>query len=320
MRHRLLAGALCALAACSTTTSVVSSTTTAPPTTSSAVTTTTAPPATSGPTTTANSFPVTVGSVTIPSRPSRIVSLAPTTTEMLFAIGAGPQVVAVDDQSNYPPDAPHSKLSGYQPNIEAIAAYNPDLVVVSNDLNGVVAGLKTLKIPVLVELAASTLDDSYREIIELGDATGNGANAADEVASMKEKIASIVASVPSRPLHYYLELDNTYYSVTSKTFIGALYSLIGLVNIADAADKQGSGYPQLSAEYIVHANPDVIFLADTKCCQENAASVAARPGWSTLSAVRDGSVVALDDDIASRWGPRTPDLLAAVATAVSKVP
>jgi iron complex transport system substrate-binding protein len=250
------------------------------------------------------------------------VSLSPTATEMLFAMGAGGQVVAVDDQSNYPPEAPHSNLSGFQPNVEAIAADNPDLVVVSNDTNGIVASLKTLKIPVLVEPAATTLDDSYHQIAELGDATGNGGGAATEITSMKDKISSIVSSIPKRstPLRYYHELDNTYYSVTSKTFIGAIYTLVGLVNIADAADKQGSGYPQLSAEYIVNANPDFVFLADTKCCQQNAASVAARPGWSTLSAVRNGRVVALDDDIASRWGPRTPDLLAAVAAVLEKVP
>lgn len=327
MRRPLLAGALCALACCSSSAKVVSSTTTAA-STSAVLGTTVAPtttltPTTAAPTTTeANPFPITIGAVTIASRPGRIVSLSPTATEMLFAMGAGPQVVAVDDQSNYPPEAPHSSLSGFQPNIEAIAADNPDLVVVSNDTNGVVAGLKTLKIPVLVEAAASTLDDSYHQIIELGDATGNSAAAAAEVASMKDKIASTIASVAKRttPLRYYHELDNTYYSVTSKTFIGAIYSLLGLANIADAADKQGSGYPQLSAEYIIDANPDLIFLADTKCCQQDGASVATRPGWSTLTAVRDGTVVALDDDIASRWGPRTPDLLAEVATALAKVP
>ena len=285
MRRSLVAGALFALAACSSTATVSSST-------------------------------------TLAARPTRIVSLSPTATEMLFAMGAGPQVVAVDDQSNYPPEAPHSKLSGFEPNIEAIAVEKPDLVIVSTDTNGVVKGLTTLKIPVLVEPAAATLDDSYHEISELGTATGNIAGAAAEASSMKNKIAAIVASAPRRAtsLRYYHELDNTYYSATSKTFIGALYSLVGLANIADAADQQGSGYPQLSAEYIVKANPDLIFLADTKCCQQNATTLAARPGWSTLSAVHNGAVVALDDDIASRWGPRTPDLLAAIVAAVVKTP
>ena len=332
MRRSLLAGTVIALVACgSTTTSsttlphVSAATSNTPEVTSAArggsstaEVTSTVPAGTS----TTNAFPVTIGSVTITSRPTRVVSLSPTATEMLFAMGAGPQVVAVDDQSNYPANLPPNKLSGLQPNVEAIAAINPDLVVISYDPNGLAKGLTALKIPVLAEPAAASLDDSYSQIEQLGAATGNGAGAADEVATMKSRIATLVGSVHTRPtpLRYYYELDNTYYSVTAKTFIGALYSLAGLVDIADAADTQGSGYPQLSAEYIIKANPDLIFLADTKCCQQNATTVAARPGWATLTAVHDNEVVALDDDVASRWGPRTPDLLAAIVAALTKLP
>ena len=115
---------------------------------------------------------------------------------------------------------------------------------------------------------------------------------------------------------YYYELDDTYYSVTSDTFIGAVLGELGMKNIADAAKGASSGYPQLSAEYIVQANPDLILLADTKCCGQDAEKVAKRPGWQDLTAVQDGGVVELDDDVASRWGPRIADLLQQVGDAV----
>ncbi len=267
-------------------------------------------------------FPATAGGVTLAQRPTRIVSLSPTTTEMLFAIGAGSQVTAVDDQSDYPSSAQRTKLSGYKPNAEAIAAENPDLVVISEDTANIKAQLGKLKIPVYQAPAAKTLDDSYAEMTDLGTLTGHQGEAATQVASEKDAIDKIVKQVPARakPLTYYYELDPTFYSVTSKTFIGSLLAKLGLVNIADPADKQATGYPQLSAETIVKANPDLIFLADTKCCGQSPTTVAKRPGWSGVTAVSKSQVVGLDDSVASRWGPRVVDLLRAVADAVGKVP
>ena len=252
----------------------------------------------------------------------RIVSLSPAATETLFEIGAGKQVVAVDDQSNYPADAPKTKLSGYEPNIEAIAGYSPDLVVVADDTKKISTQLGQLGIKTLVALPPTTLDGAYEQIAQLGEATGREDEAAELVDGMKKRIADLASGVEKRakPLTYYHELDNTLYSVTSKTFVGQLYALAGLQNIADAADKSGGGYPQLSAEYIVKADPDLVFLADTKCCAQNAATFAKRPGFARLKAVGRGSVIALDDDIASRWGPRIVDLLAAVVKAVEAVP
>ena len=250
--------------------------------------------------------------------PQRIVSLSPTATEDLFAVGAGKQVVAVDDQSNYPASAPKSKLSGYTPNAEAIAAYKPDLVVVSFDGNHIVEALGKLKIPVLVEPTASTLADAYAQITALGKATGHQAKAAAVVSGMTKKIGAIVATVPrsSPPLTVYHELEPDLYSVTSKTFIGRIYRMLGLKDIADAADKTGSGYPKLSNEYIVSADPSLIVLADTLCCGQTVAKLDARPGWKTIAAVTDGGVVPVSDDIASRWGPRIVDFVQAIASKV----
>jgi iron complex transport system substrate-binding protein len=264
-------------------------------------------------------FPVTVhgtnGSLTIPAQPRHVVSLSAADTEILFAIGAGPQVVAVDDQSNYPRGVPATRLSSYKPNAEAIAGYAPDLVVLSNDQNGIVGALAKLKIPTLLMTAPQTLDDSYGQYTTLGAATGHAGEAAKEVQAVKARIAAAAASVPkpARPLRVYHELEQDYYSATSKTFIGSIYSLFGLQDIADSAKGAESGYPQLSAEYVVQAAPDIIVLADTKCCGQTAATVAKRPAFSTVPAVKEGKILAADDDIVSRWGPRTADFAELVA-------
>ena len=266
-------------------------------------------------------FPVTLdspgGKVVLDQRPERIVSMSPTATEMLFAIGAGGQVVAVDSNSNYPEEAPKTDLSAYQPNIEAIAGYKPDLVVYSDDPGELAAGLGKLAIPALAQPAATRLDDTYAQLDQLGRATGHVAEAGQLTATMRAEIQKIAsADRPERPLTYYHELDKNLYSATSKTFIGQLYAQLGMENIADAADKESTGYPQLSAEYLVKADPDLIFLADTKCCGQTARTVAARDGWGDLTAVKTGGVVELDDDVASRWGPRVVDFLKTVAAKV----
>jgi iron complex transport system substrate-binding protein len=272
-------------------------------------------------------FPVTVTvdgtDTTIDARPEAIVSLSPTATEMLFAIGAGDQVVAVDDFSNFPEEAPTTDLSGFDPNVEAIIAYEPDLVILSGDRNDVVGSLAAVDVPTIVLSAADTFDDTYTQIEVLGAATGNVGDAAEVVANVQTDIEDLVADLPERdePLTYYHELDDTLYSVTSQTFIGEIYALAGLENVADAAEgaADAGGYPQLSAEFLVDADPDLIFLADTKCCGQDAGTVAARPGWSELSAVQAGNIVELDDDIASRWGPRIVDFLEAIVEAVAEV-
>jgi iron complex transport system substrate-binding protein len=169
--------------------------------------------------------------------------------------------------------------------------------------------------------AAATLDDTYTQIEQLGAVTGRVGEAAELVSQMQTEIDDIVASTPpaEAPLSFYHELDDTYFSADSTTFIGEIYALLGLQNIADRAEAGDSGgFPQLSAELIVSADPDLIFLADTKCCGQTAETVAARDGWGSMSAVVNGNVIEMDDDIASRWGPRVVDYLAAVAAAVQR--
>jgi iron complex transport system substrate-binding protein len=272
----------------------------------------------------AGAFPVTVtaanGSVHLTKQPGAILSLSPSATEMLYAIGAGSQVKGVDSDSNYPPQAPRTKLSGFTPNIEAIAAEKPDLVVVSNDAATLTKKLSAFHIPVLSLPAPANVGGVYSEFDQLGEATGHERQAQNEVAALRGQIRAIVAAAPhhSKPLSYYYELDQTFYSVTSDTFIGKLLGLLGMKSIADSAKGAAAagGYPQLSAEYVVKANPDFIILADTVCCHQTATTVAARPGWSGMTAVTSRHVIMLNDDIASRWGPRVINLLRTVLAAI----
>jgi iron complex transport system substrate-binding protein len=305
------------VAAC--TTAAVDPTTTTTP--QSTTITTGVPPTTV--TTLDPRFPVTVqadnGAVTIGNRPARIVSLSAVATEMLFEIGAGPQVLAVDKQSNYPAEAPATDLDGFTPNLEAILAYDPDLVVIAYDPGDLVSGLEAVDIPVIFFNAAPDIASVYTQIEALGAATGN-VEAADEVnEAIESDLSEIVAEVgdDGSGMTFYHEIDSNLYTVTSGTFFGQIYRLFGMVNIADEADD-GSGYPQLSAEYVVLADPQIIFLANS-LYGESAATVASRPGWEVMSAVRNGAIVELDSDVASRWGPRIVDFAREVADAIDEL-
>jgi cobalamin transport system substrate-binding protein len=247
--------------------------------------------------------------------PHRIISLSPTVTEDLFAIGAGKQVIAVDNQSNYPKRAPRTSLSGYSPNVEAIAKYHPDLVFISYNPNNFASQLRKLGIKVKFEAAADDLKQAYTEILGIGRLTGHTRGAKAVVRSMRTHLAAIVRSVPTtrRHLRVYHELDPTYYSATSSTFVGSVYKLFGFRDIADGAGGTGGGYPQLSAEYIIAQDPQIIVLADTRCCGQSYSTVAARPGWSSITAVQHHRVFAANDDVASRWGPRIVQFARSVA-------
>jgi iron complex transport system substrate-binding protein len=274
-------------------------------------------------TTAAAAFPVTVtadnGEIEIPAEPERIVSLSPSLTEMLFAMDAGDQVVAVDKSSNYPQGTPMTDMSGFSPNVEAIGGYSPDLVVLSRDKDGAAAALSQLGIPTLVLSSADDLDQVYDEISTLGDATGHPDEAADLVDDMRSDIDAAVADLPQRdePLTYFYEVSDDYFSATSDSFIGSVLGLAGLRSIADGVDDAAGGFPQLTAEYVLDQDPDYVFISHAGATSTDLAAITSRPGWAELQAVQEGHVVLLDDDLASRWGPRVVDLLEAVIAALT---
>ena len=248
----------------------------------------------------------------------RIVSLSPTATEVLFAIGAGDHVIGVDQFSNYPAetaDVETTGLDSWTINVEAIAALEPTMIFMQS--NEAAEAFRTLGIEVIENDAAVDFDGVYAQIEQTGAAVDRVAEAAELVLQMQTDIDALVGALPDvSGQTFYHELTPDYYSATSSTFIGEVYGLFGLVNIADAADPDGFGFPQLSEEYIVDTDPNFVFLADTLCCGESVDTVSARPGWEGLQAVTGGNVVELNDDIVSRWGPRVVDFIAVIAGAI----
>jgi iron complex transport system substrate-binding protein len=255
--------------------------------------------------------------------PKRIISLSPSATETLFAIGAGSQVIAVDDLSNYPSKAPISKLSAFSPNVEALLNYKPDLIILNADATKateVKTALEKLNIKVFLERAPLDLSQAYLEITALGRATGKLSGAQTVVSEMKSKIsAAVKRGKVSKKVTFFHELDNTLYSATSDSFIGKVYRDFNLANIADpAATADSAGYPQLQSEYIIKANPRIVFLSDAQY-GESIATLSKRAGWNGIAAIKSKNVVLLPEDIPSRWGPRLVDFYECISTALSNV-
>jgi iron complex transport system substrate-binding protein len=275
----------------------------------------------------ATKYPLTVkfGGYTtkIAKKPIKIISLSPSATEILYAIGAKSQILAVDNLSNYPAGAPVSEISAFEPSVEAILAKKPDLVLLSIDSTKapqIRSALLQLGIPVLMEKAPATLQDVYAENTLLGKVTDRADGAAKLNSSMAKSIKDVLAKAKkSSKIRIFHEIDDTYYSATSNTFIGKVFKDFGVVNIADAASgADSSGYPQLSSEYLLKSDPQVIFLADAQY-GVTSESVSKRAGWSQISAVKNKKIVELPADVPSRWGPRLVDFYKLIGASLAKV-
>jgi len=256
------------------------------------------------------------GVTDISSRPERIAALSATHVEMLFAIGAGPQVFAGDLFSTYPTadTARLELIDSFNLNIEAVVTLEPDLVILSFDASGWVEALAAVDIPVLLFGTAPDMKTVYDQIVALGTAVDREVEADALVTAMESQISAIVSDVASDAagMTFYHESDPfSFYTPNSSSFIGSLYALLGMTNIADEApDEFGSGFPQLSPEFIVASDPDLVFLAGFG---ETAETFSAREGWNTMSAVTSDRLIVLDYDAASRWGPRVVELVEAIA-------
>ena len=284
----------------------------------------TAPAATGVP---AAVFPVTLTDdrgkqVQIAKQPVRIVSTAPSNTEILFALGLGDKVTGVTTLCNYPEEAKQKpKIGGFRPSLEPIVGQQPDLVLaVPATPADVVTGLEGLQIPVLL-LNPPTFDGVLANIRLVGRATGATAAAERLVTQMQQRwsaVAERARSAQTKPRVFY-ELDGTnpasVYTAGAGTFIDAMITTAGGVNaVAQAAP--GVQYPQMSSEAVIQMNPQLILLGDAPFGQ-SLETVAARPGWNAVEAVQKRAVVGLaDPDITSRAGPRLVDGLELVAKAI----
>lgn len=250
--------------------------------------------------------------VTLDAEPERIVALQPSFVEVLFEIGAGDAVVAVDQNTDYPPEAEGlTKLSGFEPSVEAIVAEDPDLVLISYDPGTLTDALGNAGIPVVLLASPETLEGVYDQIDTIGQISGQPDEAATLVTDMREEIADVVATIPEGaevPTVFH-EVDNTLYSVGPGSFIHDIYVVLGAENIAAAT---GEAYPQLNNEAVIAGNPTVIILADEEF-GETVETVSARPGWAAIAAVQSGRVHGVDPDLISRPGPRLPETVRQIA-------
>jgi len=255
--------------------------------------------------------------VEIAKTPQRIISLAPSNTEILFALGLGDKVVGVTDFCNYPEEAKSIEQVGtyFDPNIEKIFSLSPDLVLAIADLpEDVIAKMEELGIPAPI-LNPADLEGILANIQLVGKATGAEKEAEALVSEMRGRIAAVTekaSEVKERP-SVFCEIDATDpskpWASGPGSFMDAMIRLSGGTNVAADAE---SPWPQLSAEEIIAKDPDIIILADSKF-GVTPESVRERPGWEVITAVKEGAIFDIDDDLISRPGPRIVDGLEAVA-------
>jgi len=243
---------------------------------------------------------------------TRIVSFSPGATEILFAIGAGDQVVAADEFSNYPAAAADLERVSYSaPDPEQVLAFDPDLVILATQQQQSVEQLRGLGLTVLFNQAPESVDGVLENIVLLGRVAGRDDEAAVLVADMRQRLEAIeatIAQVEVGPSVFY-ELDPTLFTIAPNTFIGGYLSLLRASNVADGAE---SAFPQLTAEALIAANPEVVLLADA-AFGGDPESVALRPGWDAIDAVANGRLYPVDPDISSRPGPRIVEAIERIA-------
>jgi iron complex transport system substrate-binding protein len=246
--------------------------------------------------------------VSFDAPPKRIVSLASHATEIFCQVGAGQSLVAVDKFANCPLDSTSKPaVDSFQPSVEAIVAYQPDLVYVWYDPGDLAQSLRNAGLKVLFLKVPDRLAGVFENIELIGRLTGRDKEAEALVAQMKARQDDITEEIKdvTRGPRVFHELDKELFTVRSDTFIGELYQLLKADNIAD---KAPGAFPQLSAEAVVAGDPEVIVLSDG----ETPESVKARPGWSGISAVRNDRVCEVDGDLTSRPGPRIMEGLEAL--------
>jgi iron complex transport system substrate-binding protein len=258
--------------------------------------------------------------VTLPAAARTVVSLAPSNTEILFAVGAGAQVVGRDMFSDYPAEAASVQDIGGsmgEYNLEAIVALQPDLVLAQGDgftSPELIASLEGLGLTVYAVPNPATLEEMYANLMAVGTLTGHGSEAVALVASLQARVAVVdekIATVTVRPTVYYETAaePGKSYTVGSGSFIDGLITRAGGTNAAGNLDGQ---WPTLGYEGVIVLNPQVIILGDA-AWGESAETVAARPGWDAIAAVQTGMVFPIDDNLVSRPGPRLVDGLEALA-------
>ena len=285
----------------------------ATPTNAVSTAVTTSATATSSPA--AQAFPVefrdsTGTLVTFASAPKRILSYSPGATEILFAIGAGDQVIGTDKFSDFPDKAKAlPKLEYSKPAPEPAVALTPDLVVMATRQEGQVAAFRALNLKVVLLKEPEDLASVATQVEQLGRITGHSEQATKVAGDMRKRMDAMTAKVAKTangPKVFY-ELSADGFTVAPNSFVGSMLKMLKAGNVAEGAT---TAFPQLSAEAIIAGNPDVIILADGgDRGGQSADTVKARPGWSGIAAVKFGRIHIINSDLYNRPGPRVIDAL-----------
>ena len=269
-------------------------------------------------------FPITItdsygAELLIEAEPRRIISYSPAATEILFAIGAGERIVAADQFSDYPAEtAALPKLEYSNPDPEAALAHEPDLLLFATYQREQLQQFRDLGMAVLMIEEAESIQGVYENILLFGDLTGEARAAEELVGSMRariEAVTAVIADVEQGPRVFY-EITAGLFTAAPDTFQGGMLSALKAQNVAHGALSQ---YPQLGAEAVIEADPEVVLLADSEQFgrgSESADSVAARPGWAGVSAVVNGRVYPINSDLIDRAGPRVAEGIEAMARAL----
>ncbi len=259
--------------------------------------------------------------ITLAAPAQRIVSLSPASTESLFALGAGEQVVGRDAFSDYPEQAKAVVDIGGgfgELNVEAILAQNPDLVLASSlTPPEQIQSLQDAGLTVFTLGNPKDLDEMYAILETLAKLTGHGAEAATLIDGLKLRVSAVeekLAGVSQRPLVFY-EIDGTDPNAVWRpgpgTFIDRLITLAGGKNLGSDLNAE---WVQISLEELNARDPDLILLGDAVWGGVTVESVQARAGWEALEAVQNGNTYPFDDNLVSRPGPRLVDGLEALAS------
>ena len=260
--------------------------------------------------------------VNLPAKPVKIISLAPSNTEILYAVGAGSQLVGRDEFSDYPSEAANLPTVGGSMgkyNLEQIVALKPDLVLAAEiNTPEQIKALEDLKINVYYLANPKDFPGLFTNLTTVGKLTGHEKEAADLVASLQKRVDAVTsAAKPEKPLKVFYELDGSDvakpWTIGKGTFADMIITMAGGENVGSAA---GEGWLQMSQEAILAGNPDLIILGDSAYGM-TAESVASRPGWEGTTAVKNNAVVPFDDDLMSLPGPRLVDGLEAIAKLVN---
>ena len=241
------------------------------------------------------------------NREKRIVSLSTTHTQVIQVLGAERLLVAVDSFSTT--EMSVEKIDAFTVKAEDLVKLNPDLVIVAFDFNGIIEGLESLEIKYVLLPPARNFQEVYSQIEEIGNLTNKVDESLDLVSSMKSDVEEIIDNFTQDNIKVFHEIGFTYgiYTINENSFIGQIYNLLGIENIANLKeDPFGSGYPEFSEEEVIISNPNLIVVGHSDYLNKD---LSTRTGWEEITAVQSGNIYFLDENLANNWGVSTVDLL-----------